>query len=88
MFYDMPHLTDEELNYELSEYNESGYGDIPNWIRQEIEARNLTWPKRKPTETEKLETEDDAWQHRISHNEHTTRDFVDKYKHGKYFKVR
>jgi hypothetical protein len=38
-----PYMTDEELHRELSQFDESGFDDIPNWLQQELRARNLAW---------------------------------------------
>jgi len=38
-----PYMTDEEVSRYLAEYDESGFDDIPNWLQQELRARNLAW---------------------------------------------
>jgi hypothetical protein len=74
-----PYMTDEELHRELSQFDESGFDDIPNWLQQELRARQLPIPKRFPTELEQWETVSDAREHRITNNELTLKDYKDKY---------
>jgi len=81
-FSDQPYMTDRELNLALSEYDEHGFEDIPQWMQQELITRNLPEFKRHPTEQEKEETISDARRHRISNNEKTIEDFKDKYLRG------
>ena len=82
MFIDQPYVTDVELSSALSEYNEHGFEDIPQWMQTELKVRNLPEFKRHPTEQEKEETMSDARRHRISNNEKTIEDFKDKYLRG------
>jgi len=85
MFLDQPYLSNQELNFELSEYGESSFENIPDWLQSELKIRNLGWEIRKPTPIEIEEAEDDGFNHRVSHNELTTTDYINKYKHGKEF---
>ena len=78
-----PYMSDEEVSRYLAEYDESGFDDIPNWLQQELKARNLQIPKRWPTDMEKWETVGDAREHRIVNKELTQEDYKDKYFKGK-----
>ena len=78
-----PYMTDEEVNRHLSQYSESGFEDIPDWLRSEIRARSLVYEKRTPSELEQWETNHDAREHRITNKELTFNDYKDKYLNGK-----
>ena len=78
-----PYMTDEEVNRHLSQYSESGFDDMPDWLRNEIRARNLVYEKRTPSDIEKWETNFDAREHRITNKELTFEDYKDKYLKGK-----
>jgi hypothetical protein len=78
-----PYMSDEEVSRYLAEYNESGFDDIPNWLRQELKVRQLVFKKRQPTDMEKWETVSDAREHRIVNKELTQEDYKDKYMKGK-----
>ena len=80
-------MTDSEVTMYLSEYDERGFEAIPAWLRHEIRARQLTFPRRDPTPQEMDETIRDAREHRIVNNEKTLEDYIDKYKHGKSFDI-
>jgi hypothetical protein len=84
----IPYQTDEQLIAIINrKYDEYAYQDLPYLIRQAIESRTLTFKRRGPTDYEKLETEYDATEHRHLHNERTIKDFQNKYKYGKEFKL-
>lgn len=70
-------LSDTELWLELQSYDDVGYEDMPEWLRQELEARNITFQSRNPTEYEMKETEQDAIEHRIMNHEMTIDDHLD-----------
>jgi hypothetical protein len=78
-----PYMTDEEVMKELSQYDEHGFEDLPSWLKDEIRARNLPIPARSPSDLEQWETVSDALEHRITNNELTVNDYINKYKHGK-----
>tara|TARA_R110002124_G_scaffold71293_2_gene191134 strand:+ start:683 stop:1066 length:384 start_codon:yes stop_codon:yes gene_type:complete len=78
-----PYMTDEEVNRHLSQYSESGFEDLPDWLRSEIRARSLVYEKREPSELEQWETNHDAREHRITNKELTFNDYKDKYLNGK-----
>ena len=72
--------TDEELVRHLWHYDELGFQDIPEWLREGIKSRGITFKRRQPTPQEQRETEDDAKYHRLTHNEPNIEDFYHKYK--------
>ena len=78
-----PYMSNEEVMSALAKYDDSGYGDVPQWLKRELQARSITFPKRQATELEQWETVSDAREHRIMHNELTIKDYQDKYKKGK-----
>jgi hypothetical protein len=78
-----PYMSDEEILSALTEYDDSGYDDVPQWLKHELLARNLTFERRQPTELEQWETVSDAREHRIMNKELTIKDYQDKYKRGK-----
>ena len=80
-------MSDEEVNRHLSEYGDSGYDDLPDWLRSEVRSRNLLYEKRQPTDIEKWETVSDAREHRITNNELTLQDYKDKYLNGRNFTI-
>jgi len=82
-----PYMSDEEVNRHLSEYGDSGYDDLPDWLRSEVRSRNLLYEKRQPTDIEKWETVSDAREHRITNNELTLQDYKDKYLNGRNFTI-
>ena len=75
----MPYMTDEEIMFELSHYDEQAFDDLPSWLQQELQVRQIPIPKRQPTEIEMWETVSDAQEHRIMNNERTLQDIKDKY---------
>jgi hypothetical protein len=77
------YLTDEELSAYLSEYDERGYDDLPQFLQDELQYRNLLIPTRNPTELEIWETVKDAREHRIMNKELILQDYKDKYMKGK-----
>ena len=68
---------------DISEFDDSGFDDLPEWIQIELQARRLSFERREPTELEKWETVKDAREHRIMNKELTINDYLDKYKRGK-----
>ena len=72
----IPYMTDQEIKEYLSEYDEKGFQDLPDWIQLELQARNLTFQRRDPTPQEMKETEQDAEDHRILNNERTIKDIT------------
>ena len=38
----IPHMTDQEIKEYLSEHDEEGFKDLPDWLRTELQARSLT----------------------------------------------
>jgi len=77
------YMTDIEVSVALLDYDDVGYEDVPDWLRSELESRNMLVVRRKPTELEQWDTVADAREHRIVNKELTIQDYVDKYKHGK-----
>ena len=82
-----PRMTNEEVKRHLSEYDELGFDSMPGWLKLELQARNITFEKRRPTDLEQWETVSDAREHRILNNEKTIKDFQDKYIRGKSFSL-
>jgi len=78
-----PYMTDEEIKRHLAAYDESGFDDLPSWLRQELKVRQLVFKKRQPTELEQWETVSDAREHRIVNKELTQEDYKDKYMKGR-----
>jgi|1_EtaG_2_1085319.scaffolds.fasta_scaffold03433_3 hypothetical protein len=76
-------MTDQEINRYLNEYGDKSFENLPAWLRQELAARNLTWPKRQPTSDEFLESMEDARIHRVTNDELTINDLEDYYERGK-----
>ncbi len=72
----IPHMTDQEIKEYLSEHDEEGFQDLPDWLRTELQARSLTFQRRDPTPQEMKETEQDAEEHRILNNERTIKDIT------------
>ena len=83
----MPHMTNEEVLMYLSEYDEQSFDQLPNWLQQELQVRQLKFGPREPTEEEKFVTIQDAREHRIMNNERNIEDFKDHYKRGKHFNI-
>jgi hypothetical protein len=77
------YMTDEEVHLALDKYGDRGFDMLPQWLRTELQARNLPILKREPTYHEKLDTFKDAREHRIKHKEITLNDLKDKYLFGK-----
>ena len=73
------HMHTDEIWLELQEYGDVGYEDMPKWLRQELECRDLRFDIRQPTEQEIIETIQDAKDHRLLNNEMTTNDLMEKY---------
>lgn len=82
-----PCMSDEEVKQHLSEYDELGFDDIPEWLQTELKARNLVFKKRSPTEREQWDTVSDEREHRIVNKEQNLQDYKDKYERGKSFKL-
>jgi|TARA_R100000501_G_C2611832_1_gene106260 hypothetical protein len=82
-----PYMTDEEVMAYLAEYDEQGFEAMPDWLKQELQVRDLPIPRREPTDLEKWEAGEDAKEHRHMNNERTIEDFKDKYKRGRPFKL-
>ena len=72
----IPHMTDQEIKEYLSEHDEEGFQDLPDWLRTELQPRSLTFQRRDPTPKEMKETEQDAEEHRILNNERTIKDIT------------
>ena len=83
----IPYRSDEELIAVLAEFDELGYEDVPYMLRQQLEGRTITFERREPTELEMWETNSDAREHRITNNELTIQDYLDKYRNGKSFTI-
>lgn len=77
------YLSDEELSAYLSEYNERGFDDLPQFLQDELHARQLPVTTRNPTELEQWETINDAREHRIMNKELTIEDYHDNLVKGK-----
>jgi|TARA_Y100000310_G_scaffold272045_1_gene286817 hypothetical protein len=82
-----PHFSDNQIAYELLKYDEVAFCDVPRWLREQVIARDMHFPRREPTELEMWETVADAREHRITNNELTIQDYLDHYKYGKSFTI-
>ena len=82
-----PYITDEEVNRELEEHGDRGFDKLPDWVKEELKARNLLFQVRQPTELEMWETVADAREHRIMNKQLTISDYQDKYIRGKSFAI-
>lgn len=82
-----PRMTDQEVLSYLNEYDELGFEDIPEWLRNEMKVRCIFIAPRRATEHEREVTIADAREHRIMNNELVLQDYIDKYKHGKQFTI-
>jgi len=72
-------MTNDDVWLHLQEYNDVGYHDMPKWLRNHLEAYDIRFDIRQPTQQEMIETEQDAKDHRILNNELTTDDLMEKY---------
>ena len=63
----------------LGDYDEYFYPSLPEWIKNELQMRDLYFETRNPTTWEMKETEIDALEHRISLNELTSNDLIELY---------
>ena len=77
------YMEDEEILEALSSYAEVGFDDMPEWLKLEMEARNLVCSTRQPTELEQWDTVGDAFEHRVLNKELTIEDYLDHYVKGK-----
>jgi len=82
-----PPMSDHAVINALDRHNESGFDDLPNWLKKELRTRNINMPPRRPTDIEKWETVSDAREHRITNKELTIRDYQDKYMKQKSFGI-
>jgi len=73
------YMTDEEVWLELQEYDELGYEDMPQYLKNELIGRRITFDRRNPTDSEMLETLEDAKEHRLMNNEMNIEDYKEKY---------
>ena len=76
-------MTNEEITTILWDYDEYSFSSLPDWLRHEIRARQLTFDKREPTLKEQQETIIDGIEHRIARNERTIDDFKHIYRRKK-----
>ena len=74
-----PYMENEELLSHLSEYDESGFSNLPKWMRHELSARNLSFGPREPTRYEAKLAEPDAREHRRLYHEETLDDLYEHY---------
>jgi len=74
-----PYMTNEEVNVALTEFGDVGYDDLPSWLKHELIARGLQFPKREPTDLERWETIMDATEHRIMNKELAIEDYINHY---------
>lgn len=82
-----PRMTNEEVLSYLNEYDELGFEDIPEWLRNELKGRCIFIEPREPTQYEMDATIEDAREHRIMNKELVLQDYIDKYKHGRQFTI-
>ena len=81
-------MSPEEINSYLNEHGDNSYEDLPYWLRHELSARQLSWPRRIATSDEYFESQEDARIHRVSNNELTIQDYEDYYTYGKRGQLR
>ena len=74
------YMSDEEIRVEVERYGEHSFDSLPQWLQQELHARQLTWIPRTPTEYEQFETINDAIEHRLYNNEMTAQDHINLFK--------
>jgi hypothetical protein len=82
-----PYFTDDQIAFMLLQYDDVAFSAIPHWLQGQVISRNMEFQRRLPTELEMWETVSDAREHRITNNELTMQDYMDKYKHGKSFTI-
>ena len=71
-------VVDSILN-DLVKYEDLGFEDIPSRLQALVIAYDLGIDPRPPSESERLETVADEYEHRITNKEMTTKDYLNKY---------
>lgn len=69
-------MTTREVMTALEEFGEVGFDDLPEFLKTELETRDLPIPRRHPTECEINETLLDAQEHRILNHEESVDDML------------
>ena len=73
-------LTDEQIDTTAYHYGHLGYEDLPQWLQGELSTlTTLQRNTRLPSELEQWDTVVDAYEHRITNKEMTTKDYLNKY---------
>jgi hypothetical protein len=74
-------LTDDQVEAKLTYYDHLGYEDIPQWLQAELSVRHnsLVPETRTASEREQWDTVADAYEHRVTNKEMTTKDYIRKY---------
>ena len=81
----MPYHSNDHIIKMLGKYDEQTYDQLPHYLKQQLQIRNLYVKRRGPTDIERLEAHTDAKEHRLMNKERTIEDFKDKYLRGKKF---
>ena len=82
-----PPLTNQVISEYLYEYDDCRWSDVPKWLRLAILGRNLSFGPRNPSESEKMEAEQDGMLHRNYTNQLTPHDLYLKYVKGVKYDV-
>lgn len=82
------YMHDTEVLKALDEYGDYTFDQLPDWLRCELQSRgwHLKIPNRAPTKMEIIETEQDAFEHRVMNNECTITDIHNHFTNWKRIK--
>tara|TARA_B100000131_G_scaffold280294_1_gene286059 strand:- start:4 stop:318 length:315 start_codon:yes stop_codon:yes gene_type:complete len=74
--------TDHEIINEVAKYDENRFYELPGWLKNELQIRNLSFGPREPKPYEQLEASKDERLHKYYNNQLSVQDFHNIYTRG------
>ena len=74
--------TDREIINEVAKYDENRFYELPGWLKNELQVRNLSFGPREPKPYEQLEASKDERLHKYYNNQLSVQDFHNIYTRG------
>ena len=81
-------LTDKGVADELTKYDECRFHEIPEWLKIEVNNRNLSFGPREPNPIEVMESQKDGRLHRYYNNQLNTNDLHNIYTKGYHYDIK
>jgi len=81
-------MKDEEVVDELSKYDEDRFYELPEWLKVELNTRNLSFGPREPNPVEIMESQTDGRLHRYYNKQMDHKDLYNIYVKGYHYDIR